>query len=150
MGITAWHKIVADEKELRKKAAERERNKINKDNARKQLEKSLLAGDQGLVRTVYGAWISVAKNLKLQKAKKDQSTAVAMRAIANSQNAVVDFCITAWHKIVKEEKEAKTKAQERDRALANKENARKQLQKSLIAGDKGLMNSVYGAWKTVA
>merc|ERR1712187_330635 len=59
------------------------RKKKNKENARKNLEKSLLAGDMGILRTVYGAWSTIAKNLKLQKEKKDQNTAVSMRGIAN-------------------------------------------------------------------
>merc|ERR1712048_1084790 len=44
-----------------------ERKKKNKENAKKQLEKSLLIGDQGILRTVLGAWVTVTKNLKLQK-----------------------------------------------------------------------------------
>merc|ERR1712048_1192808 len=135
-----------------------ERKKKNKENAKKQLEKSLLAGDMGILRTVFGAWTTIARNLKLQKEKKDQNTSVAMRAIANSNNAVMDFCITAWYKILEEKKMDAIEAARReleekgDGGAGSKRSRQKalaQLEKQLGNKENGLLREVIAGWAHV-
>merc|ERR1712048_837221 len=135
-----------------------ERKKKNKENARKNLEKSLLAGDMGILRTVFGAWFNLAQNLKMQKAKKDQNTAVAMRGIANTNNAIMDFCITAWYKILEEKKMDAIEAARReleekgDGGAGSKRSRQKalaQLEKQLGNKENGLLREVIAGWAHV-
>jgi len=137
-------------------AKQAEQEKKNKQKTRAAMEKSLLAGDQGLLLAVTQCWRDLTKDLKLNKAKKEQSQAMAMRGIANSGTAMLDFCLTAWYKILQEqkvvkaqqEKQAKEDAQGSGAKGANK-NVLAQLEKQFGEQSKGLLREVIHGWVEV-
>merc|ERR1712232_897702 len=137
-------------------AKQAEQEKKNKQKTRAAMEKSLLAGDQGLLMAVTQCWRDLTKELKLNKAKKEQSQGLAMRGIANSGTALLDFCLTAWYKILQEalvvkaqaEKAAKEDAQGGGAKHANKK-VLAQLEKQFGEQSKGLLREVIHGWVEV-
>merc|ERR1712187_808855 len=101
----------------------------------------------------------MGKKLKLEKSKKDQNRAVAMRGIANSDMAIQDFCLTAWHKVLQEvEKDrleqANREFQERmggdkDSAEKARRKALSQLEKQFGDQDKALLRETYASWQSI-
>jgi len=137
---------------------DKERSAGNKEKAKKQLEKSFLQGDSSLLRTAVGAWVQIAKTEKQQKAKKEQSRAVAMRGIANSGLAMQDFCLTAWHKLLEEKKKEEMEAARRaleekgvggEGAKRARQKALAQMEKQFLSQDNGLVREVLISWQGV-
>eukprot|EP00929_Paragymnodinium_shiwhaense_P046754 TRINITY_DN23794_c0_g1_i1.p1 TRINITY_DN23794_c0_g1~~TRINITY_DN23794_c0_g1_i1.p1 ORF type:complete len:743 (-),score=283.02 TRINITY_DN23794_c0_g1_i1:190-2418(-) len=133
--------------------------KKQRESARQAMEKSLNDNQQSFVTTVFTGWKDTTAKQKFHKERKAQNQAMAMRGIANSGMALVDFCLTAWHKDVAEEKvkrmqEANRELQERlGGAGAGAEKARQkaiaQLERQFGNAEKGLLRETYTAWMNV-
>eukprot|EP00927_Polykrikos_kofoidii_P039113 TRINITY_DN33544_c0_g1_i1.p1 TRINITY_DN33544_c0_g1~~TRINITY_DN33544_c0_g1_i1.p1 ORF type:complete len:739 (+),score=207.73 TRINITY_DN33544_c0_g1_i1:150-2366(+) len=120
------------------------------------MEKSLACTDATLLSNAVTAWKGDAKSGLLKKNKKEQNMGVAMRAIAKSDLANQDFCLTAWAKEVHEArtqraKEAHRELEERmgsngDRAKIAHKKALAQLEKQFASRERGLVREVIAAW----
>eukprot|EP00927_Polykrikos_kofoidii_P065800 TRINITY_DN61516_c0_g1_i1.p1 TRINITY_DN61516_c0_g1~~TRINITY_DN61516_c0_g1_i1.p1 ORF type:complete len:728 (+),score=153.98 TRINITY_DN61516_c0_g1_i1:116-2299(+) len=133
-----------------------QRKKANKVKLMANMERALGQRANALELHVFCVWSTTSKRLKLEKGKKEQNTAMAMRGIANSAMAIQDFCLTAWHKLVGESRLSKMKEAQRDLeakqgcagagAMRSRQKALSQIEKQLLNQSSGLLREVMMGW----
>eukprot|EP00929_Paragymnodinium_shiwhaense_P033863 TRINITY_DN18519_c0_g1_i1.p1 TRINITY_DN18519_c0_g1~~TRINITY_DN18519_c0_g1_i1.p1 ORF type:complete len:704 (-),score=262.10 TRINITY_DN18519_c0_g1_i1:143-2254(-) len=138
---------------------DKEKRAKQKEKMRAQLLKSLNQGADTLCRMVMGSWSQLLQQDRKKKAKSAQGQASAMRAIANSSLAVMDFCFTAWQKDTAQEKQNRIKEAQRALeeaqdgagagAMASRQKALAQLEKQFGNKDAGLLREVMAKWPMV-
>merc|ERR1712048_1015985 len=181
--ITAWYGILQEEKKLKaaeaemqaKEAQMSEFQKRKKEEAKAVFARVAAANDNGLLDTCLTGWNRVLLEEKsireaeeklgaaggqmseFQQRKKEEAKAVFARMAAANETGLLDTCLTAWYRDVKEEKlarEAEARLTAADGKMKEWQQKKKEEAKAVFArmaagNDMALLDTCITAWGRV-
>jgi len=118
------------------------------------LQRSLAAGDKGLITSAFSGWASLTKTEKIQRLKKDKAMKSTLKNIASEGQALVGTVFKEWARDMEAAKraalQAASKRLEESNAgagsMASRQKAIAQLEKQFAGEDKVLIQSTFSAW----
>eukprot|EP00406_Dinophysis_acuminata_P042034 CAMPEP_0179371370 /NCGR_PEP_ID=MMETSP0797-20121207/85692_1 /TAXON_ID=47934 /ORGANISM="Dinophysis acuminata, Strain DAEP01" /LENGTH=586 /DNA_ID=CAMNT_0021087223 /DNA_START=94 /DNA_END=1851 /DNA_ORIENTATION=- len=153
--LEEYKRLVAEHQKLTAERAAKSRAK-----AQAMLERQFLEQDGAMRKKVWTCWITLVQEERQMKSTKEKAMKATIRNIAGGAEMLKTMCFQAWSGIRMSGERAmelrqieeykKHKAEQEERAAANKQKAQDALRKQFMQQDSVVRRNAFDSWRNLA